>query len=74
MTDITNEQLVQSISKIIASGDLASLTVNKVLRELQEEYKTDLTSRKEFVKENVMKIIQGNGTQDKEETPPKQGT
>jgi hypothetical protein len=65
-----DQQLVQSIRKIIDAGDLETLTFNQVFASLSQEFKVNLTEKKAFLKQQLLEIIsQKNDDNNQEETP-----
>ncbi|KAJ2546337.1 hypothetical protein EV175_005638 [Coemansia sp. RSA 1933] len=56
----SDARLVEAIRQILGAADLNSLTKKKVRQQLCQEFKTDLTARKDFISDTVDRILSGN--------------
>ncbi|KAJ2723206.1 hypothetical protein GGI07_002775 [Coemansia sp. Benny D115] len=55
----TDEQLVESIKRILGSHDLNTVTKKSVRSQLATEYGVDLTARKEFIGDAIELVLSG---------------
>ncbi|KAJ2319723.1 hypothetical protein IWW51_004796 [Coemansia sp. RSA 2702] len=55
----TDEQLIESIKRILSSQNLNSVTKKSVRAQLAAEYGVDLTARKEFIGDAIELILAG---------------
>ncbi|KAJ2648616.1 hypothetical protein IWW40_003802 [Coemansia sp. RSA 1250] len=55
----TDEQLIESIKRILSSNDLNSVTKKSVRAQLAAEYSVDLSARKEFIGDAIELILAG---------------
>jgi hypothetical protein len=65
MTDVKDEELVESVNQIIDNGDLDTLTFKQIFQQLEDKYKGSLKEKRNFLRTTVQQIIEKK--QDKED-------
>lgn len=66
---ISEDELVKSVKDILSkTEDLSTLTVNKVFTALQEQYKVDLTDKKQFIKTKLMELLTSQNEEENQES------
>jgi hypothetical protein len=48
------------VADLLAGADMETVTMKSVLTRLQTHFETDLSSRKDMIKDAVRKVIQGS--------------
>lgn len=64
---VSDSDLVNRLREILGSSDLDTATAASVRRQLEEEFKVDLSDRKNFIRDQIDSYLQTLEEDDKED-------